>query len=77
MTRIEASLRAKQKPQALSYLRSRKTLEELLVRRMGSLETLHGVLVKLEQAAGDVEVSLSLPFLLICVRGRERKRREF
>lgn len=54
--KVEASLRAKNKEQALSYLRSRKALEELLQRRVASLETLHGVLVKIEQAAGDVEI---------------------
>lgn len=49
-------MRAKRKEQALSYLRSRKALEELLQKRMGALETLHGVLVKIEQAASDVEI---------------------
>lgn len=53
---MEASLRANNKEQALSYLRSRKALEALLQRRVNSLETLHGVLVKIEQAAGDVEI---------------------
>lgn len=40
-------------------MRSKKTLEELLQRRVGSLETLHGVLVKIEQAATDVEIMKS------------------
>ncbi|EPQ32388.1 uncharacterized protein PFL1_00584 [Pseudozyma flocculosa PF-1] len=54
--KIKAALQAKQKGQALSYLRSRKTLEDLLNKRMGSLETISGVLIKVEQAAGDVEI---------------------
>lgn len=33
-------------------------MEELLDKRMGARETLHGVVVKIEQAQGDVEVSL-------------------
>lgn len=55
-TRIKTYLAAGQKPQALSYLRSRKALEELLTRRMNTLETLTGVLLKIEQAKGDVEI---------------------
>jgi len=43
---------------ALSYLRSKKQLEELLVKRLGSLETLQGVLMKIENAANDIEVGV-------------------
>lgn len=55
-SRVETCLREKKRKQALSYLRSRKMLEELLEKRTNSLETLHGVLIKIEQAASDVEI---------------------
>lgn len=55
-TRIKAYLATGSKSQALSYLRSRKALQELLSRRMDTLETLTGVLLKIEQAKGDVEL---------------------
>jgi charged multivesicular body protein 7 len=54
--KVEAALREKKRDQALSYLRSRKMLEELLVTRTKSMETLHGILIKIEQAASDVEI---------------------
>lgn len=54
--RVESSLRSNSKNQALSYLRSRKALEALRDKRVGALETLHGILLKIEQAASDVEV---------------------
>lgn len=55
-SKIETLIREKKREQALSYLRSRKMLEELLEKRTKSLETLHGVLIKIEQAASDVEI---------------------
>ncbi len=53
---IKDALRRKQQEQAKSYLRSRKALEELLARRTSASETLGGVLLKIEQAAGDAEL---------------------
>ncbi|KAE8227861.1 hypothetical protein CF326_g7227 [Tilletia indica] len=57
-TRIRSALRAqpKQLAQAKSYLTSKKALEELLKRRLGALETMSSVLLKLEQASGDIEI---------------------
>ncbi|UZJ51170.1 hypothetical protein CBS101457_000490 [Exobasidium rhododendri] len=54
--RVERALREKKREQAMSYLRSRKMLDELLEKRTKSMETLHGVLIKIEQAASDVEI---------------------
>ena len=45
--------------QAKSYLRSKKALQDLLVKRVGSLETLEKVILGIEQAAGDLEVRSS------------------
>jgi charged multivesicular body protein 7 len=55
-SKVETALREKKREQALSYLRSRKMLDELLEKRTRSMETLHGVLIKIEQAASDVEI---------------------
>ncbi|PWN37494.1 uncharacterized protein FA14DRAFT_114188, partial [Meira miltonrushii] len=55
-SKVEKCLKENSKSQALSYLRSKKTLEALLEKRVGTLETLHGILVKIEQAASDVEI---------------------
>lgn len=52
------ALQQKQKPLALSYLRSRKQLEDLLNKRLASLGTLESTLVSIETATGDVQVSL-------------------
>ncbi|KAG8856046.1 hypothetical protein FRB96_006613 [Tulasnella sp. 330] len=41
---------------AMSYLRSKKQLEELLVKRLGSQETLQTVLLRIESAVTDVEI---------------------
>ena len=41
---------------AKSYLRSKKLLEELLTNRLKSLETIQTILLKLDTAAGDIEV---------------------
>lgn len=54
--KITSALRSKRKPIALSYLRSRKQLEDLLGKRLGSLEVLQSTLIRVEGAAGDVEV---------------------
>jgi hypothetical protein len=47
---------------AKSYLRSKKLLEELLVNRLKSLETIQTILLKLDTAAGDIEASHSILF---------------
>jgi hypothetical protein len=66
--------RAARKAQALAALRGKKELESVLQRRLGAEATLGGVLLKIEQAAGDVEVCvccvappppLSIPFPLL------------
>ena len=55
-SKVEKCLKENSRSQALSYLRSKKTLEALLEKRVSTLETLHGILVKIEQAAGDIEI---------------------
>lgn len=52
----KAALTKGLKSQALSYLRSRKDLEAVLSKRIGSLGTLQGVLLKIDSSAGDVAV---------------------
>ncbi|KAG8707597.1 hypothetical protein FRC08_000397 [Ceratobasidium sp. 394] len=54
--KINAMLRKKQNDLALSLLRSRKQLEALLKQRLGALETVQTVLMKVETAAGDVTI---------------------
>ncbi|KAG9102734.1 hypothetical protein FRC06_001266 [Ceratobasidium sp. 370] len=54
--KINAMLCKKQKDLALSLLRSRKQLEMLLKQRLGALETVQTVLMKVESAAGDVAI---------------------
>lgn len=50
---------------ALSHLRSKNQLEELLERRIGAAEQLRGVLRGIDQAKGDVEVSRSINHVLL------------
>ncbi|THH17529.1 hypothetical protein EW146_g3303 [Bondarzewia mesenterica] len=57
--KVTAALRQKRKEVALSYIRSRKQLENLLRQRLGSLETLHSTLIRVEAAAGDIEIMKS------------------
>jgi charged multivesicular body protein 7 len=42
----------------MSHLRARKQYEDLLKKRLASLDTLHATLVRVEASAGDVEVRL-------------------
>ncbi|EJU05330.1 hypothetical protein DACRYDRAFT_46449 [Dacryopinax primogenitus] len=56
LVKAKQALAKKQQQMAKSYLRSRNQLNELLTKRGASLETLHTVLLKIESAAGDVEV---------------------
>lgn len=51
------ALRQKRKEVAMSHLRERKLYEDLLKKRLSSLDTLRATLVRVEAAAGDVEVS--------------------
>ncbi|CDZ96763.1 Uncharacterized conserved protein [Phaffia rhodozyma] len=53
---VKEALRKNQKTVAMSYLRSKKSLEELVLKRLSSLETVQGVLLKIETAAGDIEI---------------------
>ncbi|KAJ7063483.1 Snf7-domain-containing protein [Mycena amicta] len=50
------ALQQKHKPVALTYLRSRKQFEDLLRKRLGSLETLEATQRTVETAAGDIEI---------------------
>lgn len=50
------ALRQKRKELALSYIRSRKLSEDLLRQRLGSIETLQSTLIRVEAAAGDIQV---------------------
>ncbi|EPQ58042.1 hypothetical protein GLOTRDRAFT_72055 [Gloeophyllum trabeum ATCC 11539] len=56
---ISDALRQKRKEIAVVHLRSRKQLEELLSKRLGSLTTLQSTLITVEAAMGDVEIMRS------------------
>ncbi|KAG5647289.1 hypothetical protein DXG03_000826 [Asterophora parasitica] len=53
------ALQQKRKPIALSHLRLRKQLEDLLSKRLGSLDNLEATLLRVEAAAGDIEMMKS------------------
>lgn len=75
----KTSLKNGQKSQASSYLRSRKTLTEVLEKRMGTRETLTQVVLKIEQAKSDVEVMRAYKAsdeVLRSVLGREEMKME-
>ncbi|KAF8480603.1 hypothetical protein JB92DRAFT_2766282 [Gautieria morchelliformis] len=55
-SKITEQLRRKRKEMAMSYLRSRKQLEDLLSKRLRSLETVQATLLQVESAAGDIEI---------------------
>lgn len=65
-TKITTALRAgeSRKPLALSHLRSRKQLEDLLGKRLGALDVLQAQLAAVERAVGDAEVRISATPLL-------------
>ena len=50
-----------QRPIALTYLRSKHALEDLLLKRVSAGEQLRGVIRSIDQAKGDVEVSKMSP----------------
>jgi charged multivesicular body protein 7 len=57
--KASAALRQQHKPVAVNYLRSRKQFEELLAKRLGALHTLESTFIRVEAAAGDIEVRIS------------------
>jgi charged multivesicular body protein 7 len=52
-----AAIRQQHKTLALSYLRSRKQLEEVLTHRLGSLEILQSTLLRSEGPAENIQVT--------------------
>ena len=54
--RISTALRQQQKSIALAHLRFKKSLEEVLTKRLGALQNLEATLMSVETAAGDIEV---------------------
>lgn len=54
--KASAALRQKRKEVALSHIRARKQFEDLLKKRLASLDTLHSTLIRVEASAGDVEI---------------------
>ncbi|KAI0256988.1 Snf7-domain-containing protein [Lactifluus subvellereus] len=55
-TKATAAIRQQQKSLALSYLRSRNQLEDLLTQRIGSLEILQSTLLRVEAAAEEIQI---------------------
>ncbi|KAG6876967.1 hypothetical protein C0993_011467 [Termitomyces sp. T159_Od127] len=51
-----AAVEQKQRIVALSHLRLKKELEDLLSKRLGSLDNLESTLLRVEAAAGDIEI---------------------
>ncbi|EGN93262.1 hypothetical protein SERLA73DRAFT_97977 [Serpula lacrymans var. lacrymans S7.3] len=58
-SKISTALREKRKNVALSHLRSKKQLEDLLEKRLGSLDMLRSTMIRVEAAAGDIEIMKS------------------
>ncbi|KAF8557312.1 hypothetical protein OG21DRAFT_1435544 [Imleria badia] len=54
--RISTALRQQQKSIALAHLRFKKSLEEVLTKRLGALQNLEATLMSVETAAGDIEI---------------------
>ena len=54
--KIASALKQKRKEVALNHLRARKRLDDLLKKRLGSLDILHSTLIRVEASAGDVQV---------------------
>ncbi|KAF8447515.1 Snf7-domain-containing protein [Boletus edulis BED1] len=54
--RVSAALRQQQKSIALTHLRFKKSLEEVLTKRLGTLQNLESTLMSVETAAGDIEI---------------------
>ena len=71
--KIKDLLRRGSKNIAVTYLRSKRQLEELLLKRLNSQQALETVLGKIEQARTDVEVRLDMIIvsqteLTLCLR---------
>jgi charged multivesicular body protein 7 len=70
--KASAALKQNRKEIALGHLRTRKQLEDILVKRSKALENLESTLWTVEHAAGDVEVtpsrqiSLDIQVLTLC-----------
>ncbi|KAI0283163.1 hypothetical protein BC826DRAFT_1061285, partial [Russula brevipes] len=62
-SKATAAIRQQHKSLALSYLRSRKQLEDVLAQRLGSLNILQSTLLRVEGAAEDIQVT---PLSLTC-----------
>jgi charged multivesicular body protein 7 len=60
-SKATAAIRQQHKPLALSYLRSRKQLEDVLTQRLGSLEILQSTLLRVEGAAENIQVTCLAP----------------
>ena len=58
-TKATTAVRNQHKSLALSYLRSRQQLEQVLKQRLGSLEILQSTLIRVEGAANDIQVTHS------------------
>ena len=59
MDRCQAKAKAalgRSKEVAVSHLRSKRALDEVLVKRLGSREQLESVVLRIDQARSDVEV---------------------
>ncbi|EIW85108.1 hypothetical protein CONPUDRAFT_97818 [Coniophora puteana RWD-64-598 SS2] len=54
--KASAALRLQRKPFALAQLKHKKHLHDLLLKRLGALENLESTLVRVEGAAGDIEI---------------------
>ncbi|KAI0321646.1 Snf7-domain-containing protein [Amylostereum chailletii] len=57
--KASTALRQKRKELALSYIRSRKHLSDLLTKRLGSLEVLQSTLIRVEASADDIQIMKS------------------
>jgi len=58
-----------QKPIALSHLKSKKQLEDLLLKRIGSTQQLEAVLRSIDQAKGDIETMAAYSTSTSTLRG--------
>ncbi|KZT09530.1 uncharacterized protein LAESUDRAFT_646919 [Laetiporus sulphureus 93-53] len=65
---ISTSLRIKRKEIALSHLRAKKQLEDLLGKRLNSLDALQSTLLRVEASAGDVEIMKSYESSTVTLR---------
>lgn len=54
--KASSALQQKRKAVALTYIRSRKQLEDLLSKRLSSLTILESTFISVEAAVGDIEV---------------------